>query len=425
MFMQRILHINKAVTTGGAAIAAYRLFRAQRKFGAFDYTYFSLQSDGKNPEKGLVSAGNGFVWEQLNLARLALEKLHFLFHEKNVSVRFQYSMANTGINPAGNPFFNEADIYHLHWICQGFLSLKGLRYLLRQRKPVIWTLHDMWPFTGGCHYAGECPMLEKGCGNCPLLKTPGENDISRRQCKFKESIYRNSNLIFVAPSRWMAEKAMSSFLGNSIPCIVIPNTLDTDVFVPNRVQDARKNLGLPEEGFCLLFGAANALEERKGFSFLRDAMEYLKKNYPELSQRIFLTIFGKSKEIPGFPFPVYPFRYVADTIKLVHLYNAADVFLLPSLEDNLPNTVLEALSCGVPVVSFQSGGVSDMVDHHKTGFLAEKRNIREFAEGIVEILTTGNRDSIRENCRKKILKDFNEQVVVKMYDDLYQKVINP
>lgn len=421
--MPKVVHISKSLVTGGAALAAYRLFAGQKKLGQFDYRFFTQQNEKRDAEEGIVPAGNGYLWDKLGLARLALEKFQFLLYERDSGIRFQYSMGTTGLDPSRYSVLEEADLYHLHWICQGFLSLRGLKSLFRRGKPIVWTLHDMWPFTGGCHYAANCIRLGEGCGKCPLLRTAGENDISRWQCREKESIYQNQKMVFVAPSTWMAQKAGSSYLGRKIPCVVIPNALNTDVFTRFPMSEARKKMGLPEKGFCLLFGAANVTEERKGFSKLLQAIEYLKKDFPGLSGKIFLVIFGKSREQYTFPFPVHSFQYISDTDKLVALYNAANVFLLPSLEDNLPNTVMEALSCGTPVVAFRSGGVTEMVDHLDTGYLVQNGDVREFAQGIAAVLNEKNYEVMRERCRKKVIENYSERIVVKKYDDLYRQLV--
>jgi len=153
------------------------------------------------------------------------------------------------------------------------------------------------------------------------------------------------------------------------------------------------------------------------------AIEYLKKDFPGLSDKIFLAIFGKSREQHTFPFPVHSFQYISDTDKLVALYNAANVFLLPSLEDNLPNTVMEALSCGTPVVAFRSGGVTEMVDHLDTGYLVQNGDVREFAQGIAAVLNEKNYEVMRERCRKKVIENYSERIVVKKYDDLYRQLV--
>jgi len=421
--MPKIVHINKSIATGGAALAAYRLFAAQKKLGQFDYRFFVQQNERRISEEGIAAAGKGYLWDKMGLVRLALEKFQLLFHERDAGIRFQYSMGNTGINPARYSLLEEADLYHLHWICQGFLSLRGLQSLFRMGKPVIWTLHDMWPFTGGCHYAGSCQQLGEGCGNCPLLRTDSENDISRKQCREKEVMYQTRKMVFVAPSTWMAQKARSSYLGKMIQCVVIPNALDTDVFAPFSMRRAREKIGLPEEGFCLLFGAANISEERKGFSLLIQAIEYLKNDFPELSDKIYLAVFGKSRQQYHFPFPSHYFNYISDTDQLVALYNAANVFLLPSLEDNLPNTVMESLSCGTPVVAFRSGGVTDMLDHGETGYLVQTGNVREFAQGIAKVLLDKEYGIMREKCRKKVVQNYGERAVVKKYDELYSQIM--
>jgi len=226
----KIVHLNNSDTKGGAAIAANRLNVALRNFG-LDSTM--LVQDYGSGEPYIVPIGKGKIHTAKAFTRFAFERLTFLPHEKNSILRFAFSPANTGVDVSGHPLVKEADIIHLHWINQGYLSLKSLKKLFDTGKPVVWTLHDMWSFTGGCHYAGTCLEFLERCMFCPFLKKPGKNDLSAKQFAFKKELYSNVLLHPVACSKWL--RALSS---------------DTSLFLNKELSDERARNHLLQATGC-------------------------------------------------------------------------------------------------------------------------------------------------------------------------------
>jgi len=419
--MPEILHINKFFAHGGAGIAGTRLANALRNYGTNHYDL--LVETLPKKEDGVLAYSYGRSGKYSSLMRLAEEKLIFLMYQQSSSLRFQYSMANTGVDISRHSLIRSADLFHLHWICQGFLSLYQLNKLFHIGKPVVWTLHDMWPFTGGCHYTGLCERYTDSCGNCPFLKSPSLKDISVRQYIKKQAIYHSSQITFVSCSNWMASKARSASLLKNIPIEVIPNPIDTTVFRPCPKGQARQYLGLPEDRYLILFGAANLGEKRKGFRYLMDALYRLKEVNPLLTDKIGLVTFGKLKDGITLPFPLFHLHYVSEGKDIVRIYNASDVFVLPSLEDNLPNTVMEAMACGVPSVAFRSGGVTDMIDHQRNGYLANLMDKEDLARGILWIYDHKDDKSLQAECVKKVETHFHPKLIASQYEELYRKIL--
>jgi glycosyltransferase involved in cell wall biosynthesis len=316
----------------------------------------------------------------------------------------------------------ESDILHLHWINQGFLSLKDLHKLLRTGKPVVWTIHDMWAFTGGCHYSGECENYISGCGECPFLRTHKWHDLSYRIFKKKEILYKDTQITFVAPSEWLAEKARQSALAGSFSTVVIPNPIDTEIFRPEDKSAIRKIKSLPEDKFLILAGSANLKEKRKGFKYLLNALDFLFSQKPNLVGKIGLVTFGKSDELTELPCEVFNLSYMKDEESVAMVYQLADVYVLPSLEDNLPSTVMESLSCGTPVVAFNTGGIPDMVEHRKNGYLTETGNVEGLSEGILWIFEHQDINGIRRICREKVMQNYTYEIIAKKYYSLYQSL---
>jgi glycosyltransferase involved in cell wall biosynthesis len=198
-----------------------------------------------------------------------------------------------------------------------------------------------------------------------------------------------------------------------------------ELFRPKDGAQCRKNLGLPLDKKLLLFGAANVLDMRKGARYLFEAVKILVDNFPVFKDKVEIVVFGKMpKELKeGIKLKIHNFKFVSDVKKLVQLYNAADVFVLPSLQDNLPNTVMEAFACGTPVVAFSTGGVPEMVKHKQNGFLAESKNALNLSTGIYETLFISDLEQMGKNAREKVLKEFNADIIAKQYAELYERVI--
>ncbi len=415
----KVLIINKSENIGGAAVASLRLFNALTKSGV--EVKLMVQDEPKGGSTRSIVLANTFFTRKMSFFRFVEERLYFLRHEKSREMRYAFSPANIGIDISKHPAVQEADIIHLNWINQGFLSLQSLEKLFALGKPVVWTLHDMWTFTGGCHYAGYCHGFLENCGNCPQLKTADRNDISSIQFFSKMNIYKRRNLSIVTCSKWLKSLASESNLLRDKPIKAIPNPLDTTIFHPLDKTDCRKSENLPLNKKLILFGAANVNDSRKGMSFLIEALQLFKQRYSDYTSQVELVIFGrvKAETIAQIPFESHQLNYINGLSRLVNVYNSADIFVLPSLQDNLPNTVAEAMGCGIPVVAFKTGGVPEMIDHLKNGYLADAKNASDLADGMFQILFAHKDIDFGVNARNKALASYSEEVVVAEYLKVY------
>jgi glycosyltransferase involved in cell wall biosynthesis len=357
-----------------------------------------------------------FVWERIVIWRANRFKKHNLF---------AVDIANTGTDITALPEFKQADIIHLHWINQGMLSLKNVEKILASGKPVVWTLHDMWPFTGICHYAAECTNYRTECRNCPLLLDGGnDKDLSRRTFRKKQKIYDGRRLTFVACSHWLEQLAASAALTNRQHVTSIPNPINTNLFKPTNKQEARDRCGLPQTGKLMLFGSVKITDKRKGFDYLVRACQLLADEHPELKEELGVVVFGQQSQAlePLLPFKVYSLDFIADERKLIDVYNAVDTFVLPSLHENLPNMLMEAMACGVPCVGFDAGGIPEMIDHLHNGYVARYLSAEDFAHGIYWLLTEPDYATIAEQAWRKAVSSYSESVVTKRYVELYNKI---
>lgn len=390
-----VLFVNTSEKTGGAAIAAGRLRRA-------------LEKEGVQTALAVRSGKMGFYWERASI--------WFANHLSREGL-FSVDIANWGEDITKTRQFQEADIIHLHWVNQGFLSLKGLDKIFRSGKPVVWTMHDMWPVTGICHHARDCERYFTECHDCPQLQTPSSGDLSRGVFCRKREIYPHGRIAFVGCSSWIAGEAEKSALTTGHSITNIPNAIDIDVFRPMDKCVARQRLGLPQKQKLLLFCAQKITNSRKG-------MQYLVEACRKLSDEIGIIVLGGQADsvqmIKGKN--VYPLKYVTDVNDVVQIYNATDVFVTPTLEDNLPNTVMEAMACGVPCVGFDIGGVPEMIEHDVTGYVASYKSADDLAQGISKALATEWHERFSEASREKVVNTYSEHVVAQRYIRLYNSL---
>ena len=326
----------------------------------------------------------------------------------------------TGVQTCALPIY----VIHLHWVNQGFLSLKDIRRIIDSGKPIVWTMHDQWPFTGICHYSGECTKYQTECHHCPLLlHGGGTHDLSAKVFRRKQQMLRGAHIIFVACSRWLEGLARQSTLLVGQEVTSIPNTINANIFHPAEQVKVRLQCNLPIDKKLLLFGSLKATDPRKGIDYLMEACRILKEKHPDLATRIGIVVVGnRADQIRAlFPFPVYAIDYVSDEKQMARLYNAVDAYVTPSLEDNLPNTIVEALSCGVPCVGFNVGGIPEMIDHRKNGYLAEARNAEDLAEGIRFILETASREELSAHAVHSALANYGETNVASKYIAVYKR----
>jgi glycosyltransferase involved in cell wall biosynthesis len=419
----KVALINTSDAGGGAAEACMRLLKALQS----QQVEATMVVQHKNRKEPAV-----YSVEKTRLDKLHsnfdffYERLPFIaFKAKDRSVRFAFSTANAGTDISTEPVIQDADILHIHWTNSGFLSIADLDKLIRLNKPVVWTLHDMWMFTGGCHYAGDCNHFELECGNCYFLRNPNPKDISHTGWQRKSKMLADAkNISFVTCSNWLGQVAKTSTLLKNASIQTIPNPIDTELFSPRKMDEAKKKWGIGASKKIILFGAANIADRRKGLAYLVEALGYL-KNYPGTDD-IEMVIFGKNKrfDTATLPFPVHALDIIKSPGDLAEIYSLADVFVLPSIEDNLPNTIMEAMSCGTPVVAFDNGGIPDMIDHQQNGYLAAFKSSADLAAGIHHVLTAANLTILSDAARQKVLRDFNNQKVAGQYINLYQSILN-
>jgi glycosyltransferase involved in cell wall biosynthesis len=418
----KITLINTSDAGGGAPAACLRLLKALVGQKVDARLLVQYKKTGDERVTGIV---NSFVTKLKARLDFLWERIPFiLFHEKDKSVRFAFSTANAGTSIVKKALVKNADVIHLHWTNSGFLSIADLKELVDTGKPVVWTLHDMWAFTGGCHYSGTCDHFINECGNCPFLRDAGNNDISHTGWLRKAALYAGAkNITFVTCSEWLAGVAKQSSLLKDFRIEAIPNPIDINIFSPKDKATARKRHGIDQSVKIILFGAANINDRRKGISYLVEALNILMKDHPQ-SGNIEVVIFGKNKhfDITQLPFKVHELNLISSQDELADVYSMADVFVTPSLEDNLPNTIMEALACGTPVVAFNTGGIPEMVDHQQNGYLAEFRSAADMAKGLNEILNTADAVKLSANARQKVLDNYTNEKVADQYIDLYQSI---
>ena len=381
-----------------------------------------LVRDWATDDPAVVSLDRGVVRRWLNFLYFVWERL-VIYLSNRLSKRnlFQVSIANTGINIRRTVAFREADVIHIHWINQGFLSLDEIARIIASGKRVVWTLHDLWPATAICHYPGDCVKYRTGCSACPMMSGNPLVDLAKRVARRKGKIdWRR--VTFVGCSEWIARTASESVWLREARFVSIPNPIDTTLFRPIDRREARQRLGLPEEKRLILFAAAKLSDTRKGAAFLLEACRLLAA---EMEGELEIILMGSdATELSALsPVPVRALGYISGVEKLAETYSCADLFVIPSLEDNLPNTIMEAMACGTPCVGFRTGGIPEMIDHEVNGYVATSRDSADLARGIAWVLGHPEPAKLSAACREKVMSAYQESVVAKKYIALYQKLI--
>lgn len=403
---------------GGAGIACGRLANALKNAG-HQVTYLVQEKSG---DDAAVSVNDSLFKKGIAWLRFILERLYFLPHEKDKSIRFLFNPGVFGQNLSQHPSIKSADVIHLHWMNFGFMGISDISELLNLGKPVIWTLHDMWAFTGGCHHSGDCNRFRINCGQCKFLKNPVHWDLSHRLWAKKAVEFDSNNLKIITCSQWLKNQAASSSILYPREIVVIPNAIDTQVFKPGNKEQARKKLGLDPQKTYLLFVAMRVNAPAKGFDYLSKALEIWAQNNPTRIPETELLIVGQltdSEIVHSLPLKVNAMGHVSDPHKMVEIYHAADLFITPSLEENLPNTIMEAMACGTPSIGFNTGGIPEMIAHKQNGYVAEKLDSNDLATGIQWLLENLTLASIEG--RKFVENNYSEDMVSQKHIDFYLK----
>lgn len=410
-----ILHLVAGDLTGGAARGAYWLHK-----GLISQRVTStLLISGRSSEidSNVICLSDSKLGRLKTLIRSQFDPLILKFYKKHSGNIF--STGYMGFDFTKTQHYKDADIIHLHWVNAGLINIKHLKNV---EKPIIWTLRDMWPLTGGCHYSLDCENYKTSCGMCPQLGSHKKNDLSHFVQKRKLKYLPNS-LTAVGISNWLTNEAKKSSVFKYHNCFTIFNNIDVDSFRAISKDTARQVLGVKTDKKIVLCGSTNLKDFYKGFRKYLDALEHLDKT------KIFLAFFGNMESsltslIGELGFEFKSFGYLNDNISLNLVYSAADVFIAPSIQEAFGKTLAEAQCSGTPVVCFDATGPKDLVDHKETGYKAEPFNPKKLARGINWVLNAPNYSSLCQNARDKVLREFDSRVVAKKYIELYQQVIS-
>lgn len=410
----RIVHINLTDSQGGAAIAARRLHLALRQAG-HDSRMLVWRKYTDDPTVEIFEK------------RTLLRALSQLPGRKLDELGLQYLFHPASMRLHDHPFIRQADILNLHLSHGSYFSTRALPRLSR-RAPIVWTMHDMWAATGHCAFAAAdaCNRWLSGCGECPQLgDSPAvRHDATAVLWRLKARYYGRSRLAIVCPSAWLAGKMTQSPLLQGFPFRTIANGLDTRIFQPLAKPVARAALRLPDDRKVLMFGAASLADPRKGGRYLQAALASL----PEASRRqtALLLVGGSASEITDSlgDMPVFEMGKVDNETLMALCYAAADLFVMPSLAENLPNSLVESLACGTPCVCFAVGGCPEIVQHMQTGYLAQPLAVADLAHGIELLLgDEALRQRMGSEASARAARAFDAGQMAAAYQDLYESVI--
>lgn len=405
--MTRVVHIQYSTSSAGSA--ALRLQNAFIKEN-IESNIVSLLIDNKNSNEGiscLSSISRRIAWIDY--------KLQSFLTSNRIKKFGMFSYPILGTDVTHMEAVAKADVIYIHWALGGFLNFNSIKKLAQLNKPIFIFMHDMWAITGGCHHSFTCEKYMTECNNCQMFQGQKKNDLSRKGFKKKLNIYSKfDNLYFVSPSQWLYNCAKKSFLTKDKPIFHIPNLLDETIFKPFDKNTAKQILNIEPDETVIAFGAVSIDSPYKGWYYLQKALEILKQD--NSLQKISILIFGSgyNKQIAdAIPFKT-KFLGFLDNYSITITYNATDVFIVPSLADNLPTTILECMSCGSPVVGFDVGGIPDMISHKGNGYLAKYKDSEDLAEGI--------KFCLHNNIKGYMLNDFKSSLIVKKHLDLIKYV---
>lgn len=422
----KVAIINRSDRRGGAAVVSFRLTEALRRRG-IDARLLTCE---KLSDADFVDV----------VASPKAQKIPFLAERLGVFINngfdrkrlFALDPASHGLPLADHPFVKQADVICLNWVNQGMLSFKGLRDLISLGKPILWTMHDMWNFTGICHHAGQCERYRSECGDCPLLgRKAGKNDLSNKIWRRKHDVYESAyNLIggitFIAVSNWLAERAKQSGLLKNQRVEVIPNAFPVDsAFEPDKLSapDSRKHI---------IFGAARLDDPVKGLPVLKKAFEILRSQRPDLADKTELITFGTFKDpasAEGFALSHTHLGVLSTPAEVAQAYRRADVVVSSSLWETLPGTLVEGQANGCIPVSFDRGGQRDIIEHGSTGYIAHyeegdgEGNPRRLAEALIEALTLAPA-TIRQDMLRSVKTKFDSDAIAGRYETLFHELLS-
>ena len=412
----KVLLLGESDSYGGAARATYRLHRSLLAAGV-DSTMLVQQK--KRSDNLEIIGPQGILSKTLSAINPHIDQIPLRFINQDMNVFFSTGWLNFGLLKKIVKDFNP-DIVHLNWICKGAISISDMADF---DTPLVWTLHDTWAFTGGCHTIGNCEKFRSKCGECPALNSSSNNDLSTFLFHKKKRAYNKiDNMTIVGVSRWISELARTSSLLSNRKITTIPNTIDTESYKPLPKSWAKTIINIDSKRKVVLFGGMSSLyDKNKGFQELLLSLEQLNNNV----QNFVLVVFGseKPKNAISAAFDIVYLGHLYDDISLQIAYSAADVVVVPSKQESFGQTASESMSCGTPVVAFATTGLVDIVDHKINGYLANPDDICDLANGIKWILQHSDYETLSLNSRAKVVKEFSYEVVSSKQYSLYKEII--
>ena len=407
-----IVHISTSDKIGGAALAANRLNNAFNQIVNTTSKMIVLsQSTNHKDVISISKKRNKYISKFKTIITEAIKKFFLNPH-------YTISLGLCGYKLHKINDIREADIIYIHWTGLGFLSIKGIAKILDLNKPTIVFMHDMWFITGGCHHCFECNAYKKHCSQCPRIGNSRFKNIASITFDLKKKyLSKYKNLQIVTPSNWLANcvKQSTLFKGNNIN--VIPNLIDTNLFKPIDKQITRSILNLPMNKKIILFGAFGGKSDKyKGWDYLVSAISKIERD------DIAIALFGgdiSDNDKKQLKYPIYSFGYLHDEYSIILLYNAANAFVTPSLAENFPNTILESLACGTPVVGFNVGGIPDLITHKKTGYLVKYKDEIDLANGINWVLDNSN-DLLKEKLHQIVCENYSPEIIINKHKNIIQ-----
>lgn len=406
----KIAQFNRDDFHGGAGKASHRLFNSLKDKNEVYYFVKNKTIHNEN------------IIKLNQIQNDSLDKIESIINNQYIH-KNRTSISNTlfsiSLNNSNLPNLNNYDIINLHWV-NFFLSFNNLYELTKLNKPIVWTLHDMESFTGGCHYANICTNFENNCKNCMQL-LEDKLFLPNKILKLKNKIFKNANITLVSPSKWLAKEVKKSKLFSKKEVVVIPNGIDSNIFKAYDKKVAKKTFDIDENKIVLGFGAVHHKEKRKGF---KELLEALSKINTILKEKDIIGLTFGNADDSLIDTPIINIGNIQDEDVLSKAYSACDIFILPSLEDNLPNTILESLSCETPVIAFDTGGIKDIISN-EVGIVVKKGNSSLLASAILNLINDQElRKKMGKRGRIKIKKEYQDSHQAKRYEDLYKKLIN-
>ncbi len=411
----KVVHIVAGDLSGGAAKGAYNIHKALRKKGVESF----LLTNGKNNSKDpyVISVSESKISKIINLLRPRFEQLKLKRYRKSLNTIKSSGEPPFAVNFSKYKQVQEADIINLHWINGGMININSLK---RINKPIVWTVRDMWPLTGICHYALGCEKYKTGCGQCFQLGSNKKKDLSYKISHLKRKIAKN--IVTVSVSRWIHEQVSASYPFKNSKNIYIQNCIDTSEFEKINKETAKNILNIPLDKKIILMGAQNVNDSYKGGKYLKELIEKLNAN------KYFVLLLGRCNSELKELLEKHNLQYrimgfISDSLSLRIIYSASDVFVMLSIQDALPKMPVEAMCCGTPVVSFDTSGLKDIVDHKQNGYRANAFDVNDLLNGIMWICENEQYGTLCSNAVEKATTYFDANIVADKYIELYKKIL--